>query len=175
MSETEVMKNREIALYSSHDLALSFGGIMQSTSSKRATIFQPDQGKTFSFLGSITTCKFNPGDRGWQFYELLATEGNPVPLHSHPWDEIDYLLEGEIDFQIGDVKVLATPGYFINLPAGIAHAFTVRSPQAKLLVGVSNEIAAQFMEDLDQAEREQPLTVEKAMAIAQKHNLKMTP
>jgi mannose-6-phosphate isomerase-like protein (cupin superfamily) len=169
------MKDRVIALHSFHDFALPFGGIMQSTASKRAAIFQPDQGKTFSFLGNITTCKFNPGDRGWQFYELLVTEGNPVPLHSHPWDEIDYLLEGEIDFQIGDVKVLATPGYFINLPAGIAHAFTVRSPQAKLLVGVSNEIAARFMEDLDRAEREQPLTIEAAMAIAQKHNLKIIP
>jgi mannose-6-phosphate isomerase-like protein (cupin superfamily) len=144
---------------------------MQSTYSKRAAILPPTEGKTFSFLGNITTCKSNPGDRGWQFYELLAREGNPVPLHCHPWDEMSYLLEGEIDFQIEDVKVLATPGYFINLPKGIPHAFTVRSPQAKLLVGVSNEIAFHFMEELDRAEREQPLTVEKAMAIAQKHNV----
>lgn len=148
---------------------------MQSTASKRATIFPPTEGKTFSFLGNITTCKSNPGDRSWQFYELLAREGNPVPLHRHPWDEMSYLLEGEIDFQIGDVKVLATPGYLINLPEGIPHAFTVRSPQARLLVGVSNAIAAQFMEDLDRAEREQPLTVEKAMAIAQKHNVQSIP
>lgn len=148
---------------------------MKSTLSKRAAIFPPTEGKTFSFLGSVTTCKFNPGDRGWQFYELLAPEGRPVPLHSHPWDEISYLLEGEIDFQIGDEKVLATPGSFINLPMGVPHAFTVRSPQAKLLVGVSNEIAFQFMEDLDRAEREQPLTVEKAMAIAQNHNVQMAP
>ncbi|WP_404784332.1 hypothetical protein [Altericista sp. CCNU0014] len=48
-----------------------------------------------------------------------------------------------------------------------------RSPQAKLLVGVSKEIAAQFVKALDRAEREQPLTVEAAMAIAQKHNVQM--
>jgi mannose-6-phosphate isomerase-like protein (cupin superfamily) len=146
---------------------------MKFIASKRATVFPSTQGKTFSFLGSVTTCKLNPGERGWQFHEFLATESNPAPLHSHPWDEISYLLEGEIEFQIGDVPVLATPGYFINLPAGVPHAFTVRSPQAKLLVGVSNEIAFQFMEELDRAEREQSLTVEKAMAIAQKHNVQM--
>jgi mannose-6-phosphate isomerase-like protein (cupin superfamily) len=145
---------------------------MQLTSKKQVTIFAPNQGKTFSFLGNIATRKFNSGDHDWQFFELLAYQGHQVPLHTHPWDEVSYLLEGEIDFQIGDDKISATPGYFINLPAGVPHAFTVRSPQAKLLVEFSSEKAAQFIEDLDQAEREQRLTVESMMMIAQKYSVR---
>jgi len=144
---------------------------MQSTSSQLATVFKPNEGKTFSFLGQTVTCKSNPDDRGWQFYEMLVIGGSPVPLHTHPWDEISYLLEGEVDLQIGDQIVRATPGYFVNLPAGVAHAFTVRSPQAKFLVGFSNAIAAQFMAELAQAEREQRLTLEMTIAIAQKHQV----
>lgn len=148
---------------------------MQSISLNHAAIFEPDQGKTLSFLGNIVTYKFNPDHCGWHFFELLATADHPVPLHRHPWDEISYLLAGEVDLQIEEQMVRATPGYFINLPAGAAHAFTVRSPQAKFLVGVSNAIAAQFMEELDQAAQELRLTPEATIAIAQKHQLQMLP
>ena len=146
---------------------------MQSTTLQLATIFQPNEGKTFTFLGNSITCKFNPSDRGWRFFELVATEDNPVPLHSHPWNEVSYLLEGEVDIQIEDQVVRATPGYFINLPAGAAHALTVLSPQAKFLVGVSNAIAAQFMKEMDQASQELRLTPETIIAIAQKHQLRL--
>lgn len=138
-----------------------------------ATILKPDAGKTLRFLGNTATCKFNPDDRGWQFYELLATAGHPVPLHSHPWDEITYLLEGEVDLQIADQRMIATPGYFINLPAGVAHAFSVRSPQAKFLVGTSNAIAIRFMEAMAQAEQAQQLTPERVIAIAQNHQVQV--
>jgi mannose-6-phosphate isomerase-like protein (cupin superfamily) len=148
---------------------------MQSPSSPQATIFKPNEGKTLSFLGSITTCKFSSTDRGWHFFELLASAGHPVPLHSHPWDEVSYILEGEIDFQIGDQKVQASPGYFINLPMGVAHAFTVRSPQAKILFGASNTIALQFIEDLAEAEQAQHLTPEALIAIAQKNHIQLIP
>jgi quercetin dioxygenase-like cupin family protein len=32
-------------------------------------------------------------------------------------------LEGEVDFQVGDEKITATPGTFIQGPKGIAHSF----------------------------------------------------
>lgn len=144
---------------------------MQSTSLQLATIFTPNEGKTLSFLGNSITYKFNLNARGWRFFEFVATENNPVPLHSHPWDEVSYLLAGEVDMQIEEQIVRATPGYFIDLPAGAAHAFTVCSPQAKFLVGVSNAIAAQFMEEMAQASQELRLTPETTIAIAQKHQL----
>jgi uncharacterized cupin superfamily protein len=125
------------------------------------------------FLGNIATCKFNPDDRGWQFYELVATAGDSVPLHRHPWDEISYLLEGEVELQIGDQMVQATPGCFINLPTGVPHAFNVLSPQAKFLVGTSKAIAFHFMADMAQAEQEQQLTPERVVAIAQKHQVQV--
>ncbi|WP_181357425.1 cupin domain-containing protein [Stenomitos frigidus] len=144
---------------------------MRSTSSQLATIFKPDEGQTLKFLGNIITYKFDPNDRGWRFFEFLMTGDSPVPLHRHPWDEVSYLLEGEVELQIEDQLVQATPGYFINLPAGAAHAFTLRSSQAKFLVGVSNAIAAQFMQELAQAEQELRLTPETTIAIAHKHQV----
>lgn len=146
---------------------------MQSTSLKLATFFEPDQGKILAFLGQTITCKFKPEHRGWYFFELLATADSPLPLHRHPWDEMSYLLEGEVNLQFEDQTVRATPGYFINLPAGAAHAFTVRSPQARFLVGVSNARAIRFVQELDQAAHNLQFTPEAALAIAQKHQLQM--
>jgi mannose-6-phosphate isomerase-like protein (cupin superfamily) len=146
---------------------------MQSTTSKHTTIFAPNQGKLLSFSGQTITCKFNPNHHGWYFFELLATADSPVPLHYHPWDEMSYLLEGEVDLQFANQTVRATPGYFINLPAGVAHAFTVRSPQARFLVGVSQVQAMQFAQELDRVAQERRLTPEVAIVIAQKYQVQV--
>jgi mannose-6-phosphate isomerase-like protein (cupin superfamily) len=33
-----------------------------------------------------------------------------APLHSHPWDELTYLLEGEMEFTVGTVEFLREVG-----------------------------------------------------------------
>jgi mannose-6-phosphate isomerase-like protein (cupin superfamily) len=126
---------------------------MQSKTSKSATIFPSNQIHDLQFLGNQISYKFNPDDRSECFFELTVIGNCPLPLHRHPWDEVFYLLEGEIDLQIDDQKMQATPGYFVNLPAGAAHTFAVRPAQAKFLVWVSDRRAMQFSKELAQAEQ----------------------
>ncbi|WP_169405678.1 cupin domain-containing protein [Deinococcus apachensis] len=57
----------------------------------------------------------------------------PPHLHTHE-DETFYLLEGEVEFQVGDRRHRATPGDCVFLPRGLPHAFKLRSPTARLLV-----------------------------------------
>ena len=59
----------------------------------------------------------------------------------------------------------------VNLPAGVAHTFQVRSPQAKFLVWVSNAAARTYLDELAQAAQASSLTLEAVNAIAQKHNI----
>ena len=137
-----------------------------------ATVFKPNQDKTFSLLGNTITCKFNSNAEGGRIYEFLALASSGVPpLHSHPWDESFYFLEGEVTLQVETQTVQATPGYFVNLPAGVAYTFQVRSPQAKFLVWVSNAAAETYINELAQAAQERSLTLEAVNAIAQKHNI----
>lgn len=146
---------------------------MQSISSRNATIFQPHQGKIFSFLGNTVTCKFSGHGEDSRVYEFVGTasSGTP-PLHTHPWDEWFYFLEGEVAFQVGNQVVQATPGYVVNLPAGVPHTFQITSPQAKFLVWVSHAAAEQYLEELAEASQAQELTPEDVMAIAQKHHIR---
>lgn len=147
--------------------------VSQRQYDRTARILAPHQSPTFSFLGNTITCKFNCDRQGGIIYEFLGTaESGVPPLHSHPWDEAFYFLEGEVDFQVNDQVVQATPGYFINLPAGVAHAFRVTSPQAKFLVLVSSAAAERYLIDLAQAAQQRSLTPEEVMAIAEKHHIR---
>lgn len=140
--------------------------------SSPATIIKPNQGKTFSFLGNTITCKFNRNSQGERIYEFLATASSGVPpLHSHPWDESFYFLEGEVAFQVETETIEATSGCYVNLPAGVAHTFQVRSPQAKFLVWVSNAAAETYINELAQAAQDPAFTLEAVNAIAQKHHI----
>jgi quercetin dioxygenase-like cupin family protein len=65
----------------------------------------------------------------------LTADANP-PMHvHHDEDEAFFLLEGEIQFFLGDgTSRLAGPGDFVFGPRGVPHRFEVRSPEARMLV-----------------------------------------
>ena len=74
-------------------------------------------------------------------------------------------------FQVETETIEATSGCYVNLPAGVAHTFQVRSPQAKFLVWVSNAAAETYINDLAQAAQDPAFTLEAVNAIAQKHHI----
>ena len=48
------------------------------------------------------------------------------PLHHHAFDEMFYVLEGELTFQLEDELVTKRAGELVFVPGGVAHAFTNR-------------------------------------------------
>lgn len=76
--------------------------------------------------------------------------GPPIHIH-HSSEELFYVLQGQMDFQVGDQRVSATPGTLVMVPRGTVHApLVVGSEQARFLVmfapagpdGLFYEIAA---------------------------------
>jgi mannose-6-phosphate isomerase-like protein (cupin superfamily) len=67
----------------------------------------------------------------WAF-EGLADRRMAVPLHSHSREaEIWYVLEGEIEFVIGDERRILQAGAFAYVPRNVPHSFRVRSETAR--------------------------------------------
>lgn len=57
-------------------------------------------------------------------FETYDPPGTFVPLHIHPTqDEFIYVLEGQLDLQLGEEKVKADPGDLVRMPQGIPHAY----------------------------------------------------
>jgi quercetin dioxygenase-like cupin family protein len=58
------------------------------------------------------------------YFETYDPPGTGVPLHIHPvQDEFIYVLEGQLDLQLGDEKFKANPGDLVRMPQGIPHAY----------------------------------------------------
>lgn len=67
--------------------------------------------------------------------EETVRAGLEPPPHIHTReDEAFYVIDGDVDFHVGDRTLHATPGTFVYLPRGVPHAFAVRTPTARLLV-----------------------------------------
>ena len=85
---------------------------------------------TFSFL---STGK----DTGGMFslIHCFFRKGFTAPPHYHKLeDESFFVLEGEIDFHVGDTKVKVSAGEFIMLPKNIPHHFDLITETAKALM-----------------------------------------
>ena len=54
---------------------------------------------------------------------LVPPGGGPPPHIHHREDETFYLLEGEVEFRVGDETITAGRGDFLNVPRGTVHAF----------------------------------------------------
>ncbi len=47
--------------------------------------------------------------------------GAVIPEHSHPHEQIGYMVEGEFEFIIGGKSHWVTPGQIWRIPGGVAH------------------------------------------------------
>jgi mannose-6-phosphate isomerase-like protein (cupin superfamily) len=66
----------------------------------------------------LTLVEDSSSDREW------------APLHSHPWDELTYVLEGDRGFTVGDETRGGGPGTLVSLPRGVPHTLRVPSGTA---------------------------------------------
>src|SRR5207244_11576056 len=86
----------------------------------------PGEGNAFSVVGDVYRILASSSQTGgvYTLVENRVSPNNGPPPHIHSReDESFFVLEGEIDFQIGDEKITARPGTFIQGPRDIAHSF----------------------------------------------------
>ncbi len=54
--------------------------------------------------------------------EVRLAAGSHVPLHSHPEDQVAYIVRGRLRFQLGDTIIEAPAGSSVAIPGGTPHA-----------------------------------------------------
>jgi quercetin dioxygenase-like cupin family protein len=54
-------------------------------------------------------------------------QGAQLPEHSHPHEQITYILEGELEMVIGGEKMLLTPGMVHVIPGNVPHSAYART------------------------------------------------
>jgi mannose-6-phosphate isomerase-like protein (cupin superfamily) len=107
----------------------------------RPIICKPAEGRTVAVVGDVYRFLATGADTDGKYalWEAIVPPGGGPPLHVHSREEEGfYVLEAEITFQIGDKRLVATTGMFVNVPVGTAHSFKNESGQsAKMLISVA--------------------------------------
>jgi quercetin dioxygenase-like cupin family protein len=89
-------------------------------------IIAPGDGRHLTAASTRPTVKVGPhlGSRLLGLLESELPPGAGFPGHVHEeYEEIFYVLEGEIEYLIGDQWATAHKGYTVFVPAGTAHGF----------------------------------------------------
>ena len=103
---------------------------------KEAIIRGPGEGKPINVIGDKQTIKLNGEQTGGLFalIEQNNAPGATVPLHVHTReDELFYVCEGEVQFQVGEMEIAGMSGTTVYLPRGVPHGFRVRKQTRALL------------------------------------------
>ena len=68
-----------------------------------------------------------------QVIEYISTDREGPPPHSDPWHEVEFVIEGEVEFYVNGQWTRGGPGTVQMLPAGISHSVRVPYGTARLL------------------------------------------
>ena len=102
--------------------------------------------------------------------EDTSSDTEPAPLHSHPWDELVYVLEGEMSLTCGDATLVGGPGTLATLPRGVPHTLHVTKPPARFLMITLGAPSAGFVKEVGEAYAAGP-TLERLIEIAGRHGV----
>jgi quercetin dioxygenase-like cupin family protein len=153
----------------------------------KITHLGPAEGDAFSAVGDVYRVLASGQQTGgvYSLSEIRVSPNNGPPPHIHSReDESFFVLEGEIEFQVGNEKITARPGTFIQGPRGIAHSFKNNTQlPARILGFVTPAGFENFFNEFAQpvASFDSPAMptskdeVDKLLAAAPKYGLRILP
>lgn len=145
------------------------------------------EGPAFSAVGDVYRF-LATGEQTGGVYTLCETRvqpgGGPPPHIHHREDESFFVLDGEVTFTLGDRKVVAKAGSFIQGPRGIPHAFKNESgASARMLILLTPPGFEKFMAEFAQPVPSfdsppvptTPADIQNLLAIAPKYGIEILP
>jgi len=150
------------------------------------TLRTPDEGRTIAVVGDIYRFLATGEDTNGKYamWEAIVLPGGGPPLHVHSREEEGfYILEGEIAFQVGEKRIVASAEMFANMPVGTPHSFKNESGKpARMLISVAPaglekmffEIAVPVAQGATTAAPPTKEEIERLLAIAPQYGIEIT-
>lgn len=124
---------------------------------------------THTFTEKVTASE-TTGD--WVMIEVTDVAGSGAPFHTHPWYEVFYILEGELEVQVGSRKVQATAGSTLYVPENCAHDFTIVSPTVRFLIMIP-AYAEAFYREVSERVTSFPPDMQVFQEVINKHDVQL--
>jgi unsaturated pyranuronate lyase len=90
------------------------------TSASDHYFIRADQGRRIDAFPGVVLCT-NAGNR-LMLSVVHFEPGGVVPEHSHPHEQMGYLISGKLEFTVGGVTQTLSAGDIWRIPSGIPHA-----------------------------------------------------
>jgi len=120
----------------------------------KAIVFESGQGKLLSARGSEMFFKATRASTNGSFSLMersLPPGGRKPPPHIHTnCEEAFYVLDGEIEFFLGEDTVIGHPGSFVHVPGGVAHTFGNAAALASRLLIIHAPAMDSYFEELQE-------------------------
>ena len=145
-----------------------------------AGVLQPGQGRSFSMGPDPLTVLVEPETTGGAFSVIEASispgvPGPPPHVHTDGLEEIWYVLEGELDFLVGETTVRAGRGAVVYVPPGAVHTFSNPSDTGARWLGIFKPASGLAMiEELAAAfPKDGPPDIDRMMAVFATHGVEI--
>ena len=155
------------------------------TSGQRAIHVPPSEGQMLWVVGELLTFKIGGQDADGAFVlaeEVTPPQGGPPPhLHTRE-DETFYVLEGELEFMVGERTLSARAGSVVYAPRGVLHGFrNVGTGHSRMALIVTPAGLEKFFEEVGEpvtdpsSPPEGPPDIERLVAVARKYGMEIPP
>jgi quercetin dioxygenase-like cupin family protein len=140
-------------------------------------VVPPGKGQTLMMVGGRYTFLASGEDTGgaYALIEMVLPPAGGPPPHIHEREEESfYVLEGTLQFQVGDESVTAGAGTYVKTPRGVPHALkNVGTTPARALVLVTPSGIEKYFAEIGQPVGEMPSanTLEKAKEVAPRYGI----
>ncbi len=150
-----------------------------------STIRKPNEGRTIAVVGDVYRFMATSEETNGKYamWEAIVPPGGGPPPHVHSREEEGfYILEGEITFQIGEERIVASAGMFANMPVWMPHCFKNESDEpAKMVISIAPsglekmffEIGVPLLEGSTTALPPTKEEIEKLLAIAPRYGIEI--
>ena len=149
------------------------------------TIRKPDEGRTIAVVGDVYRFMATGEDTNGKYamWEAIVPPGGGPPPHVHSREEeCFFVLEGEITFQVGEDRVVATAGTFANMPVGTPHSFKNESSvTAKMIITIAPagleqmffEVGIALLQGATTAPAPTKADIDKMLSVADKYGVEI--
>jgi quercetin dioxygenase-like cupin family protein len=151
---------------------------------RQAAFLPPGEGKSYWSPVDYITFKLTGEQTGGEFElceVLTPPQVGPPPHIHHREDETFYVLEGEVEFMVGDRTLRATPGSVVYGARGVPHAFrNVGAKTSRMMMLVTPPNFASFVRAAGQPATDPtspppmgPPEIEKLLAACREHGIEV--
>lgn len=142
----------------------------------KAIVFESGEGKVLSARGSTMFFKATRASTNGAFSLMertLPPGAKKPPPHIHTnCEEAFYVLDGEIEFFLGNDTVVGRPGSFVHVPGGVSHTFgNIAATFSRLLIIHAPAMDAYFEELQKLWSQQLPPSPEDERALMKRHGM----